>query len=280
MGIEVMIDKITDSISAKVPPSDSEYMGEDGLLHCSICHKAIQTRVEFMGIKKTVRCICDCKQKELKDHENREKQEEKDRQRRICFEEANMVNWTFTNDDKKNVKMSNAMQNYVKNFIDFRREGKGLLLYGTVGTGKTYYAACIANALIDEGYSCLMTNFARLTNKIQGMFDGKQEYIDSLNRYSLLIIDDLGVERKTEYMAEQVFNIIDARYRSGLPFIITTNLTWQELTKPTDIAYSRIYDRVVERCFPIEITGVSRRRQNVKDTFADVRSKLGLSGLD
>lgn len=274
--MEQMFDKLTDSISANVPHSDSEYMGEDGLLHCSVCHKAVQFRAEFAGIKKIVRCICDCKRKELEEYENRKKQEEIERMRRICFEEANMANWNFANDDRQNARISDAMQRYVENFPEFRREGKGLLLYGTVGTGKSYHAACIANALIDRGYSCLMTNFARLTNKIQGMFEGKQEYIDSLNKYSLLIIDDLGVERKTEYMAEQVYNIIDARYRSGLPFIITTNLTWEELTKPSEIAYSRIYDRVVERCFPVEVTGISRRRQNVKDTFADVRSKLGL----
>lgn len=274
--MEQMLDKLTDSISANVPHSDNEYMGTDGLLYCSKCNTKVQTRVEFMGIKKTVRCVCACKRKELESYEYRKKLEEKYRQRRICFEEANMMNWTFANDDRQNARISDAMQNYVKNFTEFRKDGKGLLLYGPVGTGKSYYAASIANALIDNGYSCLMTNFARLTNKIQGMFEGKQEYIDSLNRYSLLIIDDLGVERKTEYMAEQVYNIIDARYRSGLPFIITTNLTWEELTKPSEIAYSRIYDRVVERCFPVEVTGISRRRQNVKDTFADVRSKLGL----
>ena len=71
-------------------------------------------------------------------------------------------------------KVSDAMQNYVKNFADFKKDGKGLLLYGTPGTGKTYYAACIANGLIDNGYSVLMTNFARLTNKIQGMFEGRR----------------------------------------------------------------------------------------------------------
>ena len=108
------------------------------------------------------------------------------------------------------------------------------------------------------------------------MFEGKQKFIDSLNRYTLLIIDDLGAERKSEFMQEQVFNIIDARYRSGLPFIITTNLTADEIKKPQDVGYSRIYDRILERCFPVEVTGASRRRQNVKDTYFETKEKLGL----
>ena len=154
--------------------------------------------------------------------------------------------------------------------------GEGLLFTGDVGTGKTHLAACIANALIDEGYKVLMTNFASLTNKIQGMFEGKQEFINDLNRYSLLILDDLGAERKSEFMQEMVFNIIDSRYRSGLPFIITTNLTMDEIKKPQEIGYSRIYDRILERCFPVEVAGGSRRRQNVRDTYFDMKEKLGL----
>jgi len=276
MSMEAVIDAMTEKISASVPHSESEYMGEEGLLHCAVCHRKVQTEVEFLGVKKIVRCICDCRKKELDAHKERERQEELDRQRRICFAETNMANWTFENDDRRNAKLSDAMQNYVKNFTEFRKDGKGLLLYGTVGTGKTYFAAAIANSLIDRNYTVMMTNFARLTNQIAGMFDGKQEFIDNLNRYSLLIIDDLGAERKSEYMQEMVFNIIDSRYRSGLPFIITTNLTAEEIKKPQEIGYSRIYDRILERCFPVKVDGESRRRQSLKDTFSDVKEKLGL----
>lgn len=270
------MEAIIDNISANVPQSENEYMGDDGLLHCKICNRNTQTRVVFLGAEKVVRCICDCKKAEMDAFENRMKREELERTKSVCFAESNMYNWTFENDDRKNPKISDAMLNYVNNFTEFKKDGKGLLLYGTVGTGKTYFAACIANRLIDSGYKVLMTNFARLTNEIQGMFEGKQKFIDSLNRYTLLIIDDLGAERKSEFMQEQVFNIIDARYRSGLPFIITTNLTADEIKKPQDVGYSRIYDRILERCFPVEVTGASRRRQNVKDTFFDVKEKLGL----
>lgn len=276
MSIETVISKMADNISAGVPTPDAEYIAEDGLLHCAVCHKKVETVVNIFGTEKKVRCICDCRKKEMQAFEEREKREERERQRRTCFAETNMASWTFANDDRRDERLSNAMQNYVKNFTDFKREGKGLVLYGTVGTGKTYFSACIANALIDAGHSVLMTNFARLSNQIQGMFEGKQEFIDSLNRYSLLILDDLGAERKSEYMQEMVFNIIDSRYRSGLPMIITTNLTADELKKPQEIGYSRIYDRILERCHPVAVAGASRRRQSVKDTYFDMQSKLGL----
>lgn len=277
MSMEEAIENLIESISQRVPKADSEYIGEDGLLHCSKCHHKTETIIKhpFTGEDRKVRCICKCRT-EIDDFKDRQKQEELERKKRICFAESNMFNWTFANDDSKNEKLSNAMKKYVENFPDFKKEGKGLLLYGTVGTGKTYFSACIANALIEEGYSVLMTNFARLTNSIQGTFDGKNEFIDSLQRYTLLIIDDLGAERKSEYMQEIVFNIIDARYRSGLPFIITTNLTAEEIRKPQEVGYARIYDRILERCFPIAVMGESRRNKEGKDSFADIKEKLGL----
>lgn len=264
------------ALERKVPHAENEYIGDDGLLHCGICHSKVQTRITLFDQEKIVRCICECKIKERQAYEERQRREERDRRRKICFAETNMASWTFENDNRENVQLSDAMTTYAEQFSDFLNDGRGLLLSGTVGTGKTYFAACIANRLIDKGYRVLMTNFARLTNQIQGMFDGKQEFIDDLNRYPLLILDDLGAERKSEYMQEMVFNIIDSRYRSGLPFIITTNLTLEEIKKPQDLTCSRIYDRILERCFPIEVTGNSKRRQAVKNTYYDTKKKLGL----
>lgn len=269
------MENILESISGNVPVPDTEYE-KDGLLHCVVCHEKTQTEVEFMGVKKKVRCICKCKQAELEKAKERERREEIERNRMICFAESNMAAWNFENDDRHNEKISDAMKRYAEQFPEFRGKGEGLLLYGGVGTGKTYMAACIANALIDSSYTVFMTNFARIANKLQGMYEGKQEYIDSLNRYALLIIDDLGAERDSPWMKEIVFNIIDARYRSGLPFIITTNLSAAELKSTNQIEYSRIYDRILERCFPVEVKGASRRRESLKATYEDTKAKLGL----
>ena len=194
--------EIIDNINANIPTPDSEYLWEDGLLHCGVCNEPVQKEIEVLGVKKTVRCVCECYKKSKALEAEMEKKAEQYRMRMRCFAESNMHTWTFENDDLSNKKLSEALKNYVSHFAEFKRSGKGLLLYGPVGTGKSYASACVANALIDKDISVLMTNFARLTNHLQGMFEGKQEYIDSLNKYSLLIIDDLGAERSSEYMQE------------------------------------------------------------------------------
>ena len=68
--------------------------------------------------------------------------------------------------------------------------------------------------------------------------------VDRLCRYPLLIIDDFGMERGTEYALEQVYNIVDSRYRSQKPLIVTTNLPLNEIRHPQDTAHARIYDRI------------------------------------
>ena len=105
-----------------------------------------------------------------------------------------------------------------------------------------------------------MKNFAAILNDLNTSFDGRNEYLERLNRCRLLILDDFGMERGTEYALEQVYNVIESRTRSGRPLIVTTNLSLSELQNPIDTAHARIYDRVLELCIPICFTGESMRR--------------------
>lgn len=267
---------ILQNLSDSQKKSESEYLGEDGLLHCSVCHEPTQTRKECFGTVKTLRCVCSCERKQREAMKAREEQEEIERKRMICFGGTNMENWCFENDDHSNPELSKIGRNYVKNFREFLNEGKGLLLYGSVGTGKTYISACIANSLISDGYSALMTNFGRIVNQMQGSFSEKQNVLESFNRYSLLVLDDLGAERSTEYIQEMVYNIVDWRYRSGKPMIVTTNLTGEQMKATDNIQLQRIYDRIFERCLPIEVNGQSRRKQKLAAGAADMRRKLGI----
>jgi len=187
-----------------------------------------------------------------------------------------MGEYTFANDDGTQPQITRAMKAYVANFDEFSKEGKGLLLYGSVGTGKSFFAACVVNALIDQGKPCLMTNFSRMTNLINSTWDEKQDYIDGLTRYALVAIDDLGVERDTEFMNENVTVIIDALYRAKVPVIITSNYSPRQLTEECEIRRKRVFDRLLERCHPIAVVGESRRKQIGRSDYQKMKDILGV----
>lgn len=277
--IKSVFDKIAKT-AEETAQGRKEHLGADGLLHCDRCGQATQTRIEIFGEQRTVRCICRCDQeKQAAEKAARERERQLQRIQRLRmqgFDKAEMQRWTFDTDDRQQPQVRRAMQAYVDGFPDFRGSGSGLLLYGSVGTGKTFAAACAANALIDQGVPVLMTNFSRIINRIQASFDGRQEYIDSFNAFDLLIIDDLAAERQTEYVNEIVYSVIDARYRAGLPMIITTNISARDMERETDLARQRIYSRILERCHPIKVEGGDRRKKAMRDGFAEMQRRLGL----
>lgn len=177
-----------------------------------------------------------------------------------------LYDYTFSNDNGQNPLMDKAHA-YVENWKEAYKSNIGLLLFGDVGTGKSFFAGCIANALLDRDVPVLMTNFPTILNRLTGMFsEDRSEFIASFDEYDLLIIDDLGVERSTEYAMEQMFFVIDSRYRSRRPMIITTNLKLSELKNPPDLAHARIYDRILERCAPILFDGKNFREENAGAT--------------
>lgn len=267
------------SLSARVAENSKEVEGdyyEDGLLHCGNCHGKKQTRQinPFTQKEKIFPCVCEC-ELERRAEERRKVEEAKEferikRMKIECVQDRNILNWNFANDDGTNPKMK-AARKYVDNWPQMYEGNYGFLLYGDVGTGKTFFAACIANELLDRGIPVLVTNFSRLVNQLSGFNDDKNEFLNSLNNYKLLVIDDLGVERQSEFVMEQVYNIIDSRYKNGQPMIITTNVPIEEIRNPTDIKYKRIYDRILENCIPMQITGVSRRKQANAEKIARMR---------
>ena len=234
-------------------------------------------RKMFLGKMRTLPCICKCKQEKIRrekeEAEAREQMIQIQRMKSTGIQERHLLDWRF--DTAQETDTIRWAKKYVAEWRKVKAENLGLLLWGDVGTGKSFVAACIANALLEQMVPVLMTNFSKILNQMGAMYtEERYQYIASLNYYSLLIIDDLGIERSTEYAKEQVYAVIDERYKANLPLIITTNLTINEIRNPENVADARIYSRVLEMCTPVHVGGADRRQAVSRDKQELVKSVL------
>ena len=256
---------------------------KDGLIHCGVCRSKKQRRIPVPfstdGKEKIVHCICQCKVEENKrreeDEERRKEMERIERLRNSSLIDDKLKTARFITFQRNtdNQKVYDLAERYVKRFDEMYESRQGLLFWGLVGTGKSYTAACIANELLDRSVPVVMTSFVKILQNIQGNPKEEKTFMNRLNDARLLIIDDLGTERNTDYALEKVYNVIDSRYRSGKPLILTTNMTLKEMQQTTDIRYKRVYDRIFEMCFPVRVPGLSWREKEAAKRF-DKMKKL------
>ena len=280
--METEITRIVGKLARRDNNAPGDYT-KDGILMCGKCNTPKQVRKELPTsgdrLARLVPISCQCERKNLELQEAKDKKQQfnvwmNELHERYGISDRTYTAHTFARDDKKHTALSNTCRRYVERWEEMKADNIGILFHGSVGTGKSFYAAAIVNALLEKRVPATMTNFPRLLNILQGARN-RQEYIDHLQQYHLLVIDDLGVERDSPYAAEQVYNVIDARTRSGLPLIITTNLTIEELKKPQSMQFARIYDRVLEMCpINLKMIGSSRRAGNEEARQAKARALL------
>lgn len=245
--------------SAERNQAEGDFRDEEGFLCCGKCGKQKETLVEIFGIKKIVPCLCSCESSEW----DRKQEEAKERRRREQIRQlrVNGIQDEGLRDRRfRSAEMTKQMERcryYAEHFDEFREENIGLIFCGPVGNGKTFAAACIANELIDRGIPVLMTSFPRILNSGYE----KNDLVREAQAFDLVIIDDLGTERQSEYALETVYYFLDERYKSGKPTIITTNLSKKDLENPQNMDYKRIYDRVLEMCLPMTFPARDRRKE-------------------
>ncbi|MBS0727970.1 ATP-binding protein [Streptococcus suis] len=262
---------------------EKEYIKE-GHAYCKVCHerkdgKPIQMLNKPMIFKMACRCDRD---REVKEKE-REKQMEIERLKRNCFN--SIIQWAYTFENYQGEENQSLIiaKNFVKDYEEMKKENIGLLFYGSVGSGKTYLACSIANALIEQyQISVKIRNFAQIINELQkSSFDfDKNAYIESLVNTSVLILDDLGIERDTSYAKEQVYNIVNNRYLKQKPTIFTTNLSYDTISNCTEsVEYQRIYSRIIEMCIPVMVVGEDFRKIIQRDKLNRNKDRLLNGGV-
>lgn len=272
-------------------PETEDYYDSEGFLVCGKCHTRRQVEVNMPDLKavpfdpkKKVRVkmpvSCRCRA-ERRYQEEQMLQQDKDMRAMEALKRQSLMDerlrdvsfdsFRKTNDNAYNLKLC---LRYANHFDEMLAKNQGLLFYGGVGTGKTFAAACIANHLLNQRVPVIMTSFVKLLETMQGFSEDDSALIARLNRAKLLIIDDLGAERSTDYALEKVYDIVDSRYRAKLPIILTTNLSMTELKESTDIRYTRIYDRIFEMCYPMQFKGQSWRKAEAARRFDAMKSFL------
>lgn len=145
--------------------------------------------------------------------------------------------------------------------------GRGLYIYGSVGRGKSYSAAALANAFVDAGYRTVFTTASAMLERIKASFSGNGETDSVISRYAacdVLVLDDLGKEDAKEWSSNMMFLVINARYENMRPTIFTSNYSPQALSKrlgrkgETETAEA-IASRLSETTIPIHLTGPDMR---------------------
>lgn len=241
---EISIEKIF-NIPSLMPLNEDEYE-ENGLPYCKKCKTA--RFVDFTtsdGERHLIRTNCDCLEQEMKEKKRKEMIEKrfiafKERQKLTMMGEK-YLNARFNDAiiTKNNQKAYKSAENYVKKSQEVLKNNIGLYIYGDNSSGKTYLIACICNALVEQGYSCIFTSIPRLLAEINrktrenGM--SQAEIIEILSRKKFVFIDDLGKEflgNRQDYewvKAEKVLlEVLNARYGNGLPTIFTSNYSFED----------------------------------------------------
>ena len=243
------------------------FIGEDGLRYCSVCGKPKQKKFEGVPGKDWIcgiGCACDTARKEEDDR--RDALEKIEMIRRDTFHGSQLADCTFDKDDLKAPEYSQMAKDAAKELEEGIR--KWILFTGGTGVGKTFLTACICNYLIDLGSTVHFTSIFAIERRLWRAED-KDEIYRSLNSYDILVIDDLGAERDTEYINGIVYDVINMRYESDKPMIITTNIPAADLISPPNPAKKRIYSRIAEKSVVIEMEGKDRRLSTLRKNMEE-----------
>ena len=259
-----------------------DYFNEEGILFCGKCKTAKMAFVDIPGLfeHRPSPRQCDCAkakaEQEEAEYSRRRALEEIERLRKQGLTSAQYMESNFSMDNMHDEKATNTCKRYVEKWEQMKAENIGLMLHGNYGGGKTFYASCIANALLYKGEAVLMTTITDLALIMKANFGQDRTIIlEQVQKVPLLILDDVGREETT--FLDLAYDIVNARYKAKKPLIITTNLTMKAIRDETTSRKCRIYDRLIEMCVPVRVEDAKQRQEIARNKFDKLQTILDMN---
>ncbi|WP_020615778.1 ATP-binding protein [Paenibacillus daejeonensis] len=260
---------------------------------CPICDQVIPKLTIYpLGIPKVVQPACKCEVQKME----REVQESVELQRRNEIKRKFSISnlgerfddcrfGTFK-DRGGSDKPRRFAERYAENFP--QDGGDSLLIWGESGNGKSHLAAAVCHVISAKGYVPVFQSVPELLERIRGTFRSKkneteQEIMNALRDCDLLVLDDIGSEKVTDWVMDVMFRVIDGRYRQKKPTLFTTNFSPTGLLnqflpdRPENcdeadkIKAKRLHDRILEASMIIENSASSYRLEVAKARAARYR---------
>lgn len=264
-----MFQQILNEVAMNMPSSDDDYE-KDGLIYCGKCNTPKQAYIE--GFKRNMPVPCKCRKEQIQAEEDmRERMKKQHRIAELRTQSllgSRYADATFDNTETSHstdfAKVYNRCKKYCEVAESVLRDGTGIYLFGTNGTGKSRLTACMGNELMLNNYTVLYTNFSEITRKLLK----DDNFLNQIAKIDFLFIDDFGTEKVTKgsedmWMQEKVFEVINTRYIEQKPIIFTANYSLKELIEDRGMA-KRSVDRIMEMCEIIRLDGQSYRYTAMK----------------
>lgn len=171
--------------------------------------------------------------------------------------------WTFDKDDNSAPVITQFLKSWLDKFDENLSINAGIRFHGNVGTGKTFFAACLANEIFNRyNIPVMMATLPTLIDAKDSKLSENDWQWNYANKCKVLVLDDIGTEAKTGYRQELLFNLINNRLMLEKALtIITTNISSTDLENEREnMETARVYSRIVELCpIPITMNGKDHR---------------------